>query len=50
MDQFVRRRNVARYYRLLETVSEETQRQTICKLLAEERQKQKDAGDPEFQY
>jgi hypothetical protein len=48
MDQFVRRQNVARYHRLLETVSDETQRQAICKLLAEERQKQKDAGDPEF--
>jgi hypothetical protein len=48
MDQFVRRENVARYHRLLETVSEDAQRQTICKLLAEEMQKQKDAGDPEF--
>jgi hypothetical protein len=46
MSQFVRRQNVARYHRLLETVIDETQRQTICKLLAEERQKQKDAGDP----
>ena len=48
MDQFVRRQNVARYHRLLEIVSDETQRQTICRLLAEERQKQKDAGDLVF--
>jgi hypothetical protein len=46
MDQFVRRQNVTRYHRLLETVSDDAQRETICKLLAEERQKQKDAGDP----
>jgi hypothetical protein len=46
MNQFVRRQNVAKYHRLLETVSDETQRHTICKLLAEEQQKQKDAGDP----
>lgn len=45
MDQFIRRHNVENYCRLLELVSNETERQTILKLLAEERQKQKDAGD-----
>jgi hypothetical protein len=45
MDQFVRSRNVERYHRLLERVTEESDRQQIINLLAEERQKQKDAGD-----
>ena len=46
MDRFIRRQNVERYCRLLERVTEESDRQTITKLLAEERQKQKDANDP----
>jgi hypothetical protein len=46
MDQFIRTQNVARYRRLLERVTEESGRQTIFNLLAEEQQKQKDAGDP----
>ena len=46
MDQFVRSQNVARYRRLLERVTDELYRQHIINLLAEERQKQKDAGDP----
>ena len=46
MDQFVRTQNVARFRRLLERVTEESDRQTIFNLLAEEQQKQKDAGDP----
>ena len=46
MDQFVRSQNVARYRRLLERVSEESDRQTIIKSLAEEQHKQKVAGDP----
>jgi hypothetical protein len=45
VDQFVRSRNVERYRRLLERVTEESDRQQIINLLAEERQKQKDAGD-----
>jgi hypothetical protein len=45
VEQFVRSRNIKRYCRLLEGVTEGLQRQTIIKLLAEERQKQKDAGD-----
>ena len=45
-DQFVRSQNVARYRRLLERVTEESDRQTIIKLLAEEQHKQKAAGDP----
>jgi hypothetical protein len=46
MDQFVRSQNVERYRRLLERVTDESDRQQIIHLLAEERQKQKDAGDP----
>ena len=46
MDQFVRSQNVERYRRLLERVPDEPDRQHIINLLAEERQKQKDAGDP----
>jgi len=46
MDQFVRSQNVARYRRLLERVTDESDRQHIIDLLAEERRKQKDAGDP----
>ena len=47
MDQFVRSQNVAHYRRLLERVTEESDRQTIIKLLAEEQHKQKVAGDPD---
>jgi hypothetical protein len=49
MDRLVQKENVERYRRLIESVSEdgrateETRRQTISKLLAEEQQKQKDA-------
>ena len=39
MDQFIRTQNVER-------VTEESAQQTIFNLLAEEQQKQKDAGDP----
>jgi hypothetical protein len=46
MDQFIRSQNVARYRRLLERVTEESDRQTIFNLLVEEQQKQKNAGDP----
>ena len=45
MEQFIRRRNVERYWRLLDGLSNESERQTILQLLVEERQKQKDAGD-----
>jgi hypothetical protein len=45
MGEFVRYQNVKRYHSLLERVTEETDRQMIIKLLAEEQQKQKNAGD-----
>jgi hypothetical protein len=44
--QRVRPRRTLRYRRPLERVTEESDRQTIINLLAEEQQKQKDAGDP----
>jgi hypothetical protein len=46
MDKFIRSQNVERYRRLLERVTEESDRQLIINLLAEEQQKQKDAGEP----
>ena len=46
MGEFVRSQNVKHYSRLLERVTDESDRQQIINLLAEERQKQKDAGDP----
>jgi hypothetical protein len=45
MDRFIRRQNVEHYRHLLETVTDEKERERILKLLEEERQKQKDAGD-----
>ena len=45
MGEFVRSQNVKRYRRLLERVTDESDRQQIINLLAEERQKQKNAGD-----
>jgi len=45
MDRFIRRENVRHYRELLKTTKDEAERQRILKLLAEEQQKQKDAGD-----
>jgi rubrerythrin len=45
MDRFVRRENIKHYQELLKRVKDEAERQRLLKLLAEERQKQKDAGD-----
>ena len=50
VDKFVRHQNVERYSRLLETVINDNHRKSLAKLLAEEKQKQKDAGDPEHLY
>ncbi len=49
-DRFVRRQNVSKYQRLLDSAGNETEREKITKLLAEEKQKQKAAEDPEFRY
>jgi hypothetical protein len=45
MDRFVRRENIKHYQELLKREKDEAERQRIMKLLAEERQKQKDARD-----
>jgi hypothetical protein len=45
MERFVRRENVKHYRELLKTVKDEAERKKILKLLAEEVEKQKDAGD-----
>ena len=45
MGRFIRSRKVARYWRLLDRVTNQSERQRILKLLVEVRQKQKDAGD-----
>jgi hypothetical protein len=45
MDRFVPSQNVERYLSLLERKTEPAERQKIIDLLAEERRKQKDAGD-----
>ena len=46
MERSIRCQNVERFRRLLERVTEESDRQKIINLLADEMQKQKDAGDP----
>ena len=45
MDRFIRRENVKHYRELLKAAKDEAERQRILKLLAEEQQKQRDAGD-----
>jgi hypothetical protein len=45
MERFVRCENIKHYRELLKTVNDEAERQRIQKLLAEELQKAKDAGD-----
>jgi hypothetical protein len=45
MGQFIRRKNVERYWRLLNRVTDQSERQRILELLVEERQKQRDAGE-----
>jgi len=45
MERFVRRENVKHYRELLKMAKGEAERQRIQELLAEEVQKQKDAGD-----
>ena len=46
IDRFIRQQNVERYSRLLASTKDETRRQLLLKLLAEEQRKQRDAGDP----
>ncbi len=46
MERFIRSQNIERFRRLLERVTEQSDRQKIMNLLADELQKQKYAGDP----
>ena len=48
--KFTRRQNVERYRRLLKTATDEARRNYLGRLIVEEQQKQKDAGDSEYQY
>jgi hypothetical protein len=45
MGQFIRRHHVERYWRLLDRATNQSDRQRLLELLAEERQKQRDADD-----
>jgi len=48
--KFIRHQNVERYRRLLKTAIDEGRRNYLGRLIIEEQQKQKDAGDSEYQY
>lgn len=45
MERFIRRQNIERYKRLLETTTDEKERERIRRLLQEEQEKQRNAGD-----
>jgi hypothetical protein len=49
-DRLVRYLNVERYRRLLRYATDEDRRQHLQELIAEEQQKQKEAGDPKHPY
>ena len=49
-DRRIRYLNVERYRRLLKYATNEDRRYHLEKLIAEEQQKQKDAGDPNYPY
>ena len=49
-DKFTRYQNVERYRRLLKTATGEERRNYLGRLIVEEQQKQKDAGDSEYPY
>ena len=44
-DKFTRRQNVERYRRLLKTATDKERQNYLSRLILEEQQKQKDAGD-----
>ena len=49
-DKFTRHQNVERYRRLLKTATNEERLDHLRRLIVEEQQKQKNAGDSEYQY
>ena len=50
MERFIHRQNLSRYRKLLTETKDETQRQVILKLLAEEQAKDPTAGEDETIY
>jgi hypothetical protein len=48
--KFTRYQNIKRYRRLLKTATDEERRSYLGRLIDEEKQKRKDAGDSEYQY
>jgi hypothetical protein len=49
-DKFTRHQNVERYRRLLKSATDKERRDYLNRLILEEQQKQKDAGDSDYQY
>jgi hypothetical protein len=49
-DRLARHLNVERYRRLLKYATDEDRRRRLQELIAEELQKQKSAGDPNYPY
>ena len=45
MEKFIRQQNVERFCHLLRTTADEDRKRTVEQLLAEEQQKQREAGD-----
>lgn len=45
MDRFIRRQNVRHYQKLIESTQDDAERGRLRRLLAEEQQKQVEAGD-----
>jgi hypothetical protein len=48
--KYTRRQNVERYRRLLKSATDKERRDYLNRLILEEQQKQKDAGDSDYQY
>ena len=48
--KYTRRQNIERYRRLLKTATDKQRRDYLNRLILEEQQKQKDAGDSDYQY
>jgi hypothetical protein len=49
-DKITRRQTIERYRRLLKTTTEQWRRDYLLRLIREEEQKQKDAGDSNYPY
>ena len=49
-DKFTRRQDVERYRRLLKTATDKERQNYLSRLILEEQQRQKVAGESEYQY